>query len=90
MFPKPTSATIIDRGAAGWTMINVPSFHCDPARDGTLTERAVIMDLKQQASAWWSAEPTTAGVVKKTMFTVMNFALPGARSAHHALLGERR
>ena len=44
MFP---SADGVERGrdSDGWTLINVPSFRCDPERDGTLTERAVIIDI---------------------------------------------
>jgi len=59
----------------GWTMINVPSFHCDPERDGTMSERAVIMDIKNKIGLV-VGRADYCGVVKKTMFTVMNFALP--------------
>ena len=56
-------------------MINVPSFHCDPERDGTSSERAVIMDIKNKIGLV-VGRADYCGVVKKTMFTVMNFALP--------------
>ena len=59
----------------GWTMINVPSFRCDPERDGTMSERAVIMDIKNKIGLV-VGRADYCGVVKKTMFTVMNFALP--------------
>jgi len=74
MFPKDVRDDI-DREAQGWTMINVPSFHCVPERDGTLSERAVIMDLKNKIGLV-VGRADYSGVVKKTMFTVMNFALP--------------
>lgn len=74
MFPKNVRDDI-DREAEGWTMLNVPSFHCDPERDGTLSERAVIMDLKNKIGLV-VGRADYSGVVKKTMFTVMNFALP--------------
>ena len=74
MFPKNVRDDI-DRGTDGWTMINVPSFHCDPERDGTLSERAVIMDLRNRIGLV-VGRADYSGVVKKTMFTVMNFALP--------------
>jgi len=74
MFPKDVRDDI-DREAEGWTMINVPSFHCVPERDGTLSERAVIMDLKNKIGLV-VGRADYSGVVKKTMFTVMNFALP--------------
>jgi len=74
MFPRDVRDDI-DRDAEGWTMLNVPSFRCDPERDGTLSERAVIMDLKNKIGLV-VGRADYAGVVKKTMFTVMNFALP--------------
>ncbi|MEM7093934.1 MAG: phosphoenolpyruvate carboxykinase (ATP) [Actinomycetota bacterium] len=76
MFPKNVRDDM-DRVADGWTMINVPSFHCDPERDGTLSGRAVIMDLKNRIGLV-VGRADYSGVVKKTMFTVMNFALPAA------------
>ena len=74
MFPKNVRDDI-DRETDGWTMINVPSFRCDPERDGTLSERAVIMDLRNRIGLV-VGRADYSGVVKKTMFTVMNFALP--------------
>lgn len=82
MFPENVRDDI-DREAEGWTMINAPSFHCDPERDGTLSERAVIMDLRNKIGLV-VGRADYSGVVKKTMFTVMNFALPaqGQLSMH--------
>ena len=82
MFPKNVRDDI-DREAEGWTMINAPSFRCDPERDGTLSERAVIMDVKNHIGLV-VGRADYCGVVKKTMFTVMNFALPaqGQLSMH--------
>ena len=74
MFPKDVRNDV-DRELDGWTMINVPSFRCDPERDGTLNERAVIMDIKNKIGLV-VGRADYCGVVKKTMFTVMNFALP--------------
>lgn len=74
MFPKDVRDDI-DREADGWTMINVPSFRCDPERDGTASDRAVIMDIKNKIGLV-VGRADYCGVVKKTMFTVMNFALP--------------
>lgn len=74
MFPKAVRDDI-DQETDGWTMINVPSFHCVPERDGTRSERAVIMDIKNKIGLV-VGRADYSGVVKKTMFTVMNFALP--------------
>ena len=74
MFPKDVPG-IENQEAKRWTMINVPSFHCDPERDGTLSKRAVIMDFKNQIGLV-VGRADYCGVVKKTMFTVMNYLLP--------------
>ena len=77
MFPKGVRDDA-DRESVGWTMINVPSFRCDPDRDGTRTDRAVIMDLRNRLGLVLG-RADYCGVVKKTMFTVMNFVLPDAK-----------
>jgi len=74
MFPKDVPG-ISDPEARRWTMLNVPSFRCDPDRDGTLSERAVIMDFKNKIGLV-VGRADYCGVVKKTMFTVMNYLLP--------------
>jgi phosphoenolpyruvate carboxykinase (ATP) len=76
---------IEDEEGKRFTMINVPSFHCNPERDGTPSERAVIMDIANRV-ALVLGRSDYCGVVKKTMFTVMNFLLPemGELSMHAA------
>ena len=59
-----------------WTMINAPSFICDPDRDGTLSDRCVIMDFKRRVGLV-TGHADYCGINKKTMFTVMNYQLPG-------------
>jgi len=75
MFPSDIVADA-DRDEVGWTMLNVPSFECDAERDGTLSGRAVIMDFHDRIGVVLG-RADYCGVVKKTMFTVMNFVLPG-------------
>ena len=77
MFPKGVRDDA-DRDAVGWTMINVPSFRCDPVLDGTRSDRAVIMDFRNRMGLVLG-RADYCGVVKKTMFTVMNFVLPDAK-----------
>jgi len=74
MFPEDVRDDS-DREAAGWTIVNVPSFHCDPERDGTRSERAVIMDIVNRM-ALVVGRADYCGVNKKTMFTAMNYVLP--------------
>jgi len=90
MFPKDI-AGVADEAEKRWTMLNVPSFHCEPERDGTLSGRAVILDFKNRI-VLVVGRADYCGVVKKSMFTVMNFMLPelGHMSMHcSANVGER-
>ncbi len=82
MFPKDVRDDH-DRAEAGWTIINVPSFRADPDRDGTKSDRAVIMDIANRL-ALVIGRADYCGVNKKTMFTVMNYVLPakGQLSMH--------
>jgi phosphoenolpyruvate carboxykinase (ATP) len=82
MFPKGI-AGVKDEAAKRWTMLNVPTFHCDPAIDGSNSRRAVIIDFKNKIGLV-VGRADYCGVVKKTMFTVMNFLLPemGELSMH--------
>ena len=60
----------------GWTLLNVPSFRCSPDRDGTLSQRAVIIDMERRLGLVLG-RADYCGVNKKTMFTIMNFVQPG-------------
>jgi phosphoenolpyruvate carboxykinase (ATP) len=82
MFPKQVPG-VSDQERKRWTMLNVPSFHCVPERDGTGSARAVILDFERQM-ALVVGRADYCGVVKKAMFTVMNYLLPsmGELSMH--------
>lgn len=74
MFPKALGG-VDDVEGKRWTMLNVPSFRCDPERDGSRSERAVIVDMRNKV-VLVAGRADYCGVVKKTIFTVMNFILP--------------
>jgi len=82
MFPKGVQG-VADEERKRWTLLNVPSFHADPERDGTRSKRAVIMDFTNQICLV-IGRADYCGVNKKTMFTVMNYLLPtlGHMSMH--------
>jgi phosphoenolpyruvate carboxykinase (ATP) len=82
MFPKDLVG-VKDAAARRWTMLNVPSFVCEPERDGCRAEAAVIIDTRNRICLV-AGRADYCGVVKKTIFTVGNFLLPldGRLSMH--------
>ena len=74
MFPKHVEG--MENGEdMRWTMLNVQSFRCDPERDGSLSDRAAIIDFRHRICLV-AGRADYCGLVKKTIFTVMNFLLP--------------
>ena len=72
-----------------WTIINCPSFKADPARHGTRTETAIVLNYDEKTVL--IANTAYAGENKKAVFTVLNYLLPAKGvmamhcSANHAL-----
>ncbi len=81
-----TSNTNIDTCDAsddGWTMLNVQTFECDPERDGCRSNRVAILDFRNRICLV-AGRADYCGLVKKSIFTVMNYLLPkrGILSMH--------
>jgi len=74
MFPK-TVPGIEDAEEKRWTMLNVQSFRCEPERDGSRSDRAAIIDFRNRICLV-VGRADYCGLVKKTIFTVMNYLLP--------------
>ncbi len=74
MFPKQVNG-IENPEQKRWTMLNVQSFRCEPERDGSRSDRAAIIDFRNQICLV-VGRADYCGLVKKTIFTVMNFLLP--------------
>jgi len=74
MFPKQVEG-IADPEDKRWTMLNCQSFRCDPERDGSRSERAAIIDFRNRICLV-AGRADYCGLVKKSIFTVMNYLLP--------------
>lgn len=66
---------IDDPESKRWTIINAPSFLCDPERDGTRSERCVIIDIRNQR-VLIAGRADYCGINKKSIFTILNYLLP--------------
>ncbi len=58
-----------------FTVIDVPSFHAKPTQEGTRSETFIALNLGQKIVLIGGTK--YAGEIKKSMFTVMNYVLPG-------------
>ncbi|NIR30657.1 MAG: phosphoenolpyruvate carboxykinase (ATP) [Gammaproteobacteria bacterium] len=74
MFPKQVEG-IESPEDKRWTMLNVQSFRCEPERDGSRSDRAAIIDFRNQICLV-AGRADYCGLVKKSIFTVMNYLLP--------------
>jgi phosphoenolpyruvate carboxykinase (ATP) len=81
MFPKDLEVTNVEDRR--WTMLNVPSFVCEPERDGCRSEAAVVIDVRNRICLV-AGRADYCGVNKKTIFSVGNYLMPleGRLSMH--------
>ena len=57
-----------------WSIVHAPTFACDPARDGTHSDAAIMIDRGRKIILIVGTQ--YAGEIKKSVFTVLNDLLP--------------
>ena len=70
---RPTAEQLADY-KADFTIICVPGFKCDPQRDHTHSEAAIMIDYEKKLVL--IAGSQYAGEIKKFVFSVMNYLMP--------------
>jgi phosphoenolpyruvate carboxykinase (ATP) len=81
MFIRP-EATELPTFDPNFTVLHAPDFEADPAKHGTRTGTAIVLNLAKRTIL--IAGTKYAGELKKAMFTVMNYYMPkqGVLSMH--------
>ncbi|MCC6298901.1 MAG: phosphoenolpyruvate carboxykinase [Anaerolineales bacterium] len=82
MLISPESPEEIKNFMPGFTIVDVPSFKADPARDGTRSETFILVNLERKLAIIGNTR--YAGEMKKSVFTLLNYLLPlqGVMSMH--------
>jgi phosphoenolpyruvate carboxykinase (ATP) len=77
--PEPTELPTFD---PNFTVLHAPDFEADPAKHGTRTSTAIVLNLAKRQILICGTK--YAGELKKSMFTVMNYYMPkqGVLSMH--------
>ena len=73
MFVRPEPGTTTAH-VPEFTIISLPKFHADPDKHGTNSEAFIILDFEQKMVIIGGTH--YAGEIKKSVFTIMNHALP--------------
>lgn len=73
LFIRPTAEELAAHNAE-FTVVYAPTFHADPAVDGTDSETFIIVSMEKRIILIGGTE--YAGEMKKSIFSIMNYLLP--------------
>src|SRR4051794_11992502 len=76
LFVRPTAEELAGHRPE-FTVIAVPDFHAEPARDGTRSEVFILIHLAKKLILIGGTQ--YAGEIKKSVFSVLNYLLPRRR-----------
>ncbi len=74
MFIRPAASDLGEKFTPAFTVLHVPEYETDPARDKTRSGTFVMLNFGKKMAMIGGT--SYAGEIKKTMFTVMNYILP--------------
>jgi phosphoenolpyruvate carboxykinase (ATP) len=74
MFLRPTAEELKSM-VPDFTILHAPDFHADPERHGTRTSTFIVVNFADQVVLIGGSN--YAGEIKKSIFSVLNFRLPG-------------
>ncbi len=74
MLVRPTAEELAAYGEPDFTVLAAPGYRCDPGRDGTRSEAAVIINFEKRVIV--IAGTAYSGEIKKSIFSTMNYLLP--------------
>ncbi len=75
MFVREPDGAKLEDHEPDWTVLNLPGFHADPEIDKTVSSTVILLDISQRLVLIGGSG--YAGEIKKSIFTVMNYELPG-------------
>jgi phosphoenolpyruvate carboxykinase (ATP) len=75
MFIREENGAVLAAFEPGFTVLNVARFQAEPQRDATRSPTFILLDLARRLVLIGGSR--YAGEIKKSIFSVMNFLLPG-------------
>ena len=75
MFVRETDGAKLEAHEPDWTVLNLPGFEANPEYDKTNSQTFILLDISQRLVLIGGTQ--YAGEIKKSIFTVMNYELPG-------------